>query len=80
MATCSVCCDKYTKVLRKPIQCPYCNYECCQPCLRQYLLTIQGEPNCISCHKVYSQDHLIERVGKHYLDTQFRKMSGNYSD
>jgi len=73
MASCAICCENYTKVVRKPVQCPYCNYECCQPCLRQFLLTIKGEPNCISCHKVFSQDHLIERVGRHYLETHYRK-------
>lgn len=70
---CSICCSPYTKTLRKQVQCPYCQYTCCQVCLRQYFLTIQDEPNCISCHKIFSQDHKVELVGSHYLNHVYRK-------
>lgn len=36
--SCSICCDDYTDVVRKPIECPECKNSICLSCFKRYLL------------------------------------------
>lgn len=59
---CIVCRDEYSKRLRKPIQCPYCQFSCCMTCFRQYLVTLASEPACMSCKVQFSYEFLHEKL------------------
>jgi len=55
---CSICCDDYTAVLRKPVKCPYCSYEACNVCLKKYLTSGTLDPHCMSCKREWNDDFI----------------------
>lgn len=59
---CIVCREVYSKRMRKPIECPYCQFACCMSCFRQYLLTLASEPACMSCKVQFSYEFLHEKL------------------
>ena len=63
--TCSVCCESYSSVIRKKIECPKCEYKCCKKCLEFYLLSsIKNTPNCMNCNLEFSSAFLFEKTSK----------------
>ena len=58
--SCNICCEKYTAVQRKRVECGHCGEASCSVCLQRYLLTLQGDPHCMAC--------------KHSLDGEFLAM------
>lgn len=59
---CIVCRDRYSIRIRKPIDCPYCQFSCCMSCFKQYLLSTASEPACMSCKVQFSYEFLIEKL------------------
>ena len=55
---CSVCFDKYTAQLRKPVVCGYCNYSACSVCCKRYLTDGLLDANCMNCHRAWNDDFL----------------------
>jgi hypothetical protein len=73
---CNVCCSKYTSVKRKQIKCLYCDYDVCNECLQQYLLS-KADSHCMNCKKVWGKEFLkkhfskafvFDRLQEHYVD------------
>lgn len=61
---CSVCFDKYTAQLRKPVVCGYCNYSACSVCCKRYLTDGLLDANCMNCQRAWNDD---------FLDTNFTR-------
>ena len=59
--TCTVCCDSYTKEVRKPVACLACGYEACLRCVKTFLLTTP-EPNCMNCHAGWNREFLDQHL------------------
>ncbi len=55
---CSICCDKYTVQLRKPVCCPYCEYSACSVCLKKYLTEGTLDAHCMSCRRAWNDEFL----------------------
>ena len=55
--TCGICCEAFTKLFRKPIECTACHYEACMKCTQTYLVS---NPNseCMSCHAPWTRDFI----------------------
>ena len=65
--TCTVCCDSYTKELRKPVGCLACGYEACTRCVKAFLLTTP-EPNCMNCHVGWNREFLDQHLTRSWRE------------
>jgi len=66
MATdCPVCCEPYTGVHRRRVECPYpeCKYGVCAGCIIAYLsASTTPETACMNCNRSFSLEYLAENV------------------
>ena len=68
---CFVCVSEYSKSYIK--KCPFCNFECCSPCLKKYInTTLNVEKKCMNCNEKLTRTTLISLLGKSYIDTLYK--------
>ena len=70
---CSICCENYNKSTRKAITCQACDYSSCKSCIRKYLLDINNEPNCPSCHNVWTQEFIITNCNRSWYSKEHKE-------
>lgn len=70
---CAVCCDAFTKAIRKRIECPFCPYEVCNVCVRKYLLESMEDPHCMSCRHAWSLEFMDETFTKSFMNGEYKK-------
>jgi prefoldin subunit 5 len=46
---CDICCEKYNKSNRKPIECLFCGKLSCINCTKMYISTTIKDPHCMHC-------------------------------
>lgn len=70
--TCPVCCEQYTRAVRKPLECSMCQFSACITCYKRYL-TESPTPKCMGANC----DHEFDRE---FLDTHFPRIwiNGEY--
>lgn len=56
--SCPVCADTFTKELRKPIPCPYCEFSACAVCAKRYLTEGGLDAHCMSCRRAWNDEFL----------------------
>ena len=70
--TCVVCCDtKLTQRTRS--RCRLCDFECCRTCLKQYLLSLNDDPQCMNCRKGMTHEMLLECLPRTWVDKEYRR-------
>lgn len=69
---CNVCAEKYTKLYRKPVKCPFCNYECCLSCAQTYLLGTTQLAHCMSCQKAWTRLFMVEAFTKSFVTNKYK--------
>jgi hypothetical protein len=57
-ADCPVCADKFTKEVRKPVTCPYCDFAACNVCCKKYLTDGVLDAHCMSCRRAWNDEFL----------------------
>lgn len=72
MGDCNICCEKYNKTTRKPVECSYCHQAACRSCTKTYMFGSIQEPHCMGCKVPWSQDFLASNFPKNFLDTDLR--------
>lgn len=74
MGDCPVCCDKFNKAGRAPVtcECADCDFTACKECTRTYLLSVTSDPDCMSCHKAWSQRFLASALNQSFMTTTYR--------
>ena len=55
---CPICCDKYTAHVRKPVNCPYCEFAACNVCTKKYLIDGVLDAHCMSCRRAWNDEFL----------------------
>lgn len=77
-ASCSICLDHFTKVIRQPITCPYCPHANCRVCTSTYLTTNLNDPHCMGCKREWNREfidtHLTQTFRKGPLKEHRRKV------
>lgn len=68
---CDICCEPFTKQVRKPIRCGNCELIACASCVKQYLLS-QKTNHCMGC-KVGWTDAYCSKVLGGFMHGQYRK-------
>ena len=72
-SSCNVCIEDYTKLLRKNVTCPYCNYDVCMKCTKTYILGTLLEPHCMNCKTAWSMEFLTEIFTKSFVKGEYRQ-------
>lgn len=75
--SCSVCVEDYTKLQRKCIECPYCEYSACSQCIQKFLLSTPDSPHCMNCNKAWSRIFLAKQLTKRFLNVDYKRAREN---
>lgn len=74
---CPICCEIYTKNIRKKLTCPYCNYSSCTTCYKTYIFNNLAEPNCMNCRKRMPREVIYDNYPKKFINTDYKKHREN---
>jgi hypothetical protein len=73
---CAVCCDPFTKQVRKPIVCPVstCGYSACQTCYKTFLTT-EGitSSKCMKCNTEFTTAFLKNHFPESFIKADLRQ-------
>lgn len=69
--TCNICIVTQLTHSRK-CTCPYCDFTCCQTCVRTYLTSHAGDALCMSCNKAWPYSVLKDLLPSSFLDKEYR--------
>lgn len=61
--TCDICTESYNTKTKKCVTCRSCNFACCTVCLVNYFKTSKATPQCMSCHRPWNHQYLVETFG-----------------
>lgn len=70
---CPVCREAYTRCQRKKVECGVCDMAVCSTCLQTYLLTLQGDAQCMHCRRVLDGDFLATHLSKTWLLSRYKE-------
>jgi len=72
---CDICCEPFSKSVRKEIFCEHsdCEFSCCKSCIRTYLTSISTDPHCMSCKKPWSDEFLVENTSKAFCHKELKE-------
>ena len=75
---CPICCDTFTKILRRAVVCP-CGFTVCKKCARTYIMENVDHPRCInpSCKITWSQEFMYENLDKIFIDGEYKEIIKN---
>lgn len=76
-ATCDICCYEFNKSTRKPTSCTFCEFTMCVSCLKQYTLTLFGEPHCMSCKRGFLREHMVAMFPKSFIINEYKRHREN---
>ena len=71
--TCNVCCEKLNLSIRRPINCPSCQYIACKKCSSTYILSTFGEPSCMNCHKTFTKKFIFDNFTFKFLNGELKE-------
>lgn len=67
-SSCQVCCDPFTSVARCKVVCLFCNFESCVRCTKTYLLNLQNDAQCMSCHAIWNREFLVDNLAQGFVN------------
>lgn len=71
--TCTVCIEHFNMTIRKEVKCPYCPYNACSSCTRQYLLNSSLDPHCMNCRRQWNREILTELLPISFINKDLKK-------
>lgn len=74
---CPICVNTYTKVRRKSVKCPSCEYTCCAECCRTFILSTVKTPHCMECKKLWSRFFLVDEFGSSFVKNEYSEYRKN---
>jgi len=73
MTSCPICCDAFTAQLRKPVQCPYCEFSACNVCTKKYLVNGLLDAHCMGCRRAWNDEFLDMNFTKAFRTGAYKK-------
>ena len=70
--SCNICCDDYTKVTRKRICHPCCDFECCLSCFKRYITSGITNPECMSCKEILTLNFVSDVTPSSFYNKTYR--------
>jgi hypothetical protein len=68
---CPVCCESYSRAIRKPIACSKCEYAACMACCKKHLTTTDPAA-CMSCSHVWDYEFLTTNFTAAWISHEYR--------
>lgn len=72
--SCVVCTERYTKLLRKRIECNYCHRAACLDCQKGYLTSSAHDPHCMFCKVGWNEDFIRTNFTNNWLTKEYSKV------
>ena len=72
MKECSICCEPFTKRMRKEIECFNCQKSSCSSCIKRYILDSSTEAKCLHCNIQWDRRFLVNNLTKKFCDIDYR--------
>lgn len=69
---CPVCCEDYTKKLRREVKCETCSYSSCLSCVKRYVVD-SLTPHCMNCKHHWDRNRQYELFGASFVNIEYRK-------
>lgn len=73
MCACPVCCERWSKRVRAPVACPFCEYAACRACTSRYLLDRCVGPACMSCKREWNTQFLLHSFPRAWMLREWRQ-------
>lgn len=70
---CSVCLTVFTKKIRTPYICAYCDKSACLSCFKKYIVSTPSDPHCLHCRKALTTDIVDSIFSKNFRKNELRK-------
>lgn len=70
---CGICCEKFNKSTRKPIECQYCNNILCTQCVITYYTSNIEEMHCMNCKNVWLDDFIQDNLTKTMYNNVYKR-------
>lgn len=77
MGDCHVCAEQYSKLQRKRVSCPYCQYECCSMCVKRYILSTPEAANCMNCNRAWTRKMITDLLSRSFVNKEYREAREN---
>lgn len=77
LGQCEVCCEKYTVLKRKPVECLHCQFVTCCYCVKKYIMSTFKEPHCMKCKKHWNTEFIDQTFSIHFRKTVYREYREN---
>lgn len=72
-AECGICIEPFTKVARKKIVCPSCDFGACVVCTKHYIMNeTTQDAHCMNCKVAFTNDFLVENFTKTWNNCDYR--------
>lgn len=77
-AVCQICDYKVNKTVRRPVKCPYCEFEACRTCCETYILgeTIVKCMN-VSCGREWTRQHISSTFTSNFINKKLKERREN---
>lgn len=69
---CSICCEPYTKMMRKEIECFHCEKSTCSSCIKRYILDSSTDAKCLHCNIQWDRRFMVNNLTKKFCDIDYR--------
>lgn len=70
---CPVCRDVFTIKIRRPIDCPRCDFVCCSTCFRKFIMSSATEPACMSCKTQLNYEYIQEQLPGSFWNKEYKE-------
>ena len=71
--SCPVCVEPFNKTTRGEVVCPKCDYGNCRTCVRRYLLSLKGSPQCMNCQFEWTRSFLTANLPRSFINGEYRR-------
>jgi len=69
---CSVCIENFTKIQRRPIDCPGCDFSVCKECVQKFILSTPNEPQCMNCKAAWTFGFVCKNTSHAFVNGPFK--------
>lgn len=67
---CAVCVERTTP--NRTVVCNFCNFSCCQNCVKTYLTSTADDPNCMSCKRMWDREQMLKCLPKSFVNGEYK--------
>lgn len=75
--SCEVCISKFNQTTRARVSCPWCDYAVCRECTAQYIFSLSGDLQCMSCKREWNREHLCNFFPKQFMTKTYKQFREN---